>query len=212
MVAFGLVPIISFTVFLFYSFFVPVFVYVPVPISLPTLVCQFFTFLPSFLVYFPTFTSLFPRNLIGFSLLLWRLRIRVSTARARFNIRKCRKRRKWRERRSHWGLKLRTCDTAGINVLCNVSFFREDPVFLVNIVKHSPPDASVDRRRIKSCFHQAFQLHCLFGVSYFHQICIIWHQCNRAKTSFTLLTDPMNHIAFVYIKIVFFMPLNLLWS
>jgi len=34
----------------------------------------------------------------------------------------------------------------------------------------------------------------------------------RIRTSFILLVDPMNHIAFVYIKIVFLVPMNLLWN
>ena len=85
-----------------------------------------------------SFTSFFPpspRNLIGLSPLLWRLRIRIYTARARFNIGKRRKRNDEKER-DHWRLKLRTSrDVVGINLLCNMR------VFVLQ-------DASVDRRRI----------------------------------------------------------------
>ena len=81
-----------------------------------------------------TFTSFFPpspRNLIGLSPLLWRLRIRISTSRARFNI----KHRSDEKERDHWRLKSRiSCDVVGINLLCNMR------VFFI--------DASVDRRRI----------------------------------------------------------------
>lgn len=159
MVVFGLVPVISFTVFLFYAFLALGFVPIPVSISLPPLFCQWFTFFPSFLVYFPTFTSFFPlspRNLVGFSPLLWRLRIRMSTARARLNIGKCRKRRKWRERRSHWRLKLRTsCDAVGINVLCNM---REDSIWKSVSGKHSPPRCVRWQKKNQKLFSPSFPI------------------------------------------------------
>ena len=107
-----------------------------------------------------TFTSFFPpspRNLIGLSPLLWRLRIRISTARAMFDIGKRRKRRKWREKKRP--LETEEIEDLGINLLCNA--------WVLFIVLQ---DASVDRR-------------------------IIWHHYNHG-----------NHIAFVYIKIVFLCP------
>ena len=84
-----------------------------------------------------TFASFFPpspRNLIGLSPLLWRLRIRISTARARFDIGKRRKRRKWREKKRPLETEI---EDLGINLLCNVRV-----LFIVL------QDASVDRRRI----------------------------------------------------------------
>ena len=95
-----------------------------------------------------SFTSFFPpspRNLIGLSPLLWRRRIRISTARARFNIGKRRKRRKWRERKR---LKLRTsCDAVGINLLCNARV-----LFIVL------QDASVDRRIIWHHYNPGYHI------------------------------------------------------
>ena len=71
-------PIISFAVFLFYSC-----------LSRFLSLSMVHVFL-SFLVYFPTFTSFFPPspwNLIGLSPVLWRLRIRVSTAQTSSTLR-----------------------------------------------------------------------------------------------------------------------------
>ena len=75
---FGLASIISFAVFLFYSC-----------LSRFLSLSMVHVFL-SFLVYFPTFTSFFPPspwNLIGLSPVLWRLRIRVSTAQTSSTLR-----------------------------------------------------------------------------------------------------------------------------